>query len=142
MAKTLKSVTGKRPRCQYCDKELVPDTSTVELTGHLSEAPVRGDLCALSLLSPRPRLQVEASQQLRGRTSHEHLVLAWHLHWLRQSQGRHASVLFPTMWLALPALPAGMPGCESPKTNERTCNANENQTARPASWQVGTHSSP
>jgi hypothetical protein len=39
MPKTLKSVTGERPRCQYCDKELVPDTSTVELTGHLSEAP-------------------------------------------------------------------------------------------------------
>ena len=39
MPKTLKAVTGKRPRCQYCDKELVPDTRTVDLAGHLSEAP-------------------------------------------------------------------------------------------------------
>jgi hypothetical protein len=39
MPKNLKSVTGERPRCQYCDKELVPDSSSVELIGHLSEAP-------------------------------------------------------------------------------------------------------
>ena len=62
MPKTLKSVTGKRPHCQYCDKELVPDTSTVELTGHLAEAPAPVGFLRPVRLSPRPCVQVQAPQ--------------------------------------------------------------------------------
>ena len=39
MTPTLKSLTGERPRCQYCDKPLRPATSTLEFSGHLKEAP-------------------------------------------------------------------------------------------------------
>ena len=52
MANTLKSVTGKRPRCQYCDKDLVPDTSTVELPGHLSQAPGEATFCLITAIDP------------------------------------------------------------------------------------------
>ncbi len=35
----LKQLTHDRPRCQFCEKPLKPDTATVKLTGHLAEAP-------------------------------------------------------------------------------------------------------
>jgi hypothetical protein len=44
--RTLKAVTGERPRCQCCDKPLRPDTSTVELPGHLAEAPAEATFLA------------------------------------------------------------------------------------------------
>ncbi len=52
MPKTLKSVTGKRPRCQHCDKELVPETSTVELAGHLAEAPAQASFAPYHCYHP------------------------------------------------------------------------------------------
>jgi len=39
MPRTLKAITGERHRCQSCAKPLRPDTSAVELSGHLEEAP-------------------------------------------------------------------------------------------------------
>ena len=38
MHRTLKAITGGRPRCEYCDKPLRPWTDTVEVFGHLDEA--------------------------------------------------------------------------------------------------------
>ena len=52
MPETLKSVTGKRPRCQHCDKELVPETSTVELAGHLAEAPAQASFAPYHCYHP------------------------------------------------------------------------------------------
>lgn len=52
MPRTLKSVTGRGPRCQYCDKELVPDTSTVELAGHLAEAPAQATFAPYHCYQP------------------------------------------------------------------------------------------
>jgi len=39
MPRTLKEITGERPRCQFCDKPLRPYTDTVEVFGNLDEAP-------------------------------------------------------------------------------------------------------
>ena len=55
MPNPLKSVTGERPRCQFCDKPLRPNTDTVEVYGHLDEAPDQETLPSLD--SPYLSLQ-------------------------------------------------------------------------------------
>jgi hypothetical protein len=47
MPRTLKAITGERPRCQYCDKPLRPTTDTIEVFGHLDEAPDQETLPSL-----------------------------------------------------------------------------------------------
>ena len=49
---TLRQITGERPRCQYCGKNLRPRTSEVEVMGHITTAPTCEEL--LTMPTPRP----------------------------------------------------------------------------------------
>jgi hypothetical protein len=49
---TLKQIAGKRPRCQYCDKELKPVTCTVEVVEHLTTLPTADELLGMSQPNP------------------------------------------------------------------------------------------
>ncbi len=49
---TLRQITGERPRCQYCGKDLKPTTSEVEVMGHIATAPTSEEL--LTMPTPQP----------------------------------------------------------------------------------------
>ena len=49
---TLRQITGERPRCQYCNKELRPVTEYVEVGGHITSVPTVDEL--RQILQPRP----------------------------------------------------------------------------------------
>jgi hypothetical protein len=49
---TLRQITGERPRCQYCGKDLTPTTSEVEVMGHITTAPMCDEL--LKMATPQP----------------------------------------------------------------------------------------
>jgi hypothetical protein len=49
---TLKQITGDRPRCQYCGKDLKPLTCTVEVTGHICTPPTTDEL--IQMPQPKP----------------------------------------------------------------------------------------
>jgi hypothetical protein len=49
---TLKQITGERPRCQYCGKELKPLTCTVEVAGHTCTPPTTDEL--IQMPQPKP----------------------------------------------------------------------------------------
>jgi hypothetical protein len=48
---SLRRITGERPHCQYCGKDLRPTTSDVEVMGHITTAPTCEELLAM----PTPR---------------------------------------------------------------------------------------
>jgi hypothetical protein len=49
---TLKQLTGERPHCQYCGKELRPVTCTVEVTGYITEPPTVDELIQMAQPGP------------------------------------------------------------------------------------------
>jgi len=49
---TLKQITGERPRCQFCGKDLKPETCSIELKDHITEPPETEEL--LRMPQPRP----------------------------------------------------------------------------------------
>jgi hypothetical protein len=49
--RSLKQITGDRQRCQYCNKPLKPQTSLLELAGHLDGPP---DVQDLAQTAPMP----------------------------------------------------------------------------------------
>jgi hypothetical protein len=51
MRRTLKSITGERSRCQYCDRTLKPTTDHFEVLGHLMDVPTAEQLGEL----PQPK---------------------------------------------------------------------------------------
>jgi len=65
MPRTLKAIAGERPRCQFCDKPLRPDTSTVELAGHLQEAPWDRD-CEGGTWNPDKEWKVDTIEYVAG----------------------------------------------------------------------------
>jgi hypothetical protein len=48
----LAKVTGERPKCQNCHKPLSPRTHSVEIVGHVGQAPSAGELAVLE--QPHP----------------------------------------------------------------------------------------
>jgi hypothetical protein len=48
----LAKVTGERPKCQNCHKPLSPRTHSVEIVGHVNQAPSAGELAVLK--QPHP----------------------------------------------------------------------------------------
>jgi hypothetical protein len=43
MPRTLKAITGERPRCQFCDKPLRPNTWWFDVRGHITEPPLTAE---------------------------------------------------------------------------------------------------
>jgi hypothetical protein len=85
--KALKSVTGKRSRCQYCDKDLVPGTNRVgDRTPCRGSGP--GGILGPIRVSTPPRVQFQARNQLgrwfgiigpdRSRDLTDEQLYAWH----------------------------------------------------------------
>jgi hypothetical protein len=52
MARTLKAITGERPRCQYCGKDVQPRTHRVLVLGHLTQVPTIEELRTLPQPEP------------------------------------------------------------------------------------------
>jgi hypothetical protein len=52
MQRTLKAITGERPRCQYCGKAVQPRTRQVLVLGHLTQVPTIEGLRTLA--QPQP----------------------------------------------------------------------------------------
>jgi hypothetical protein len=66
MPRSLKTLTGERPRCQYCDKPLRPATSTLELSGHLDEPPEEKRVAAGIRYSPHRIFRFQHGTNING----------------------------------------------------------------------------
>ena len=56
MSRTLKELTGERPRCQYCGKEVKPRNQRVRCSGTSPKCPRRSRSCA-RCSSPSPTIR-------------------------------------------------------------------------------------
>ena len=92
MPRTLKALTGERPRCQYCDKPLRPATSTLELS-RTPERELRTQSRGRNFVMPETVFSGSstgpASRANQSRTCRS----ARHIRGLRHRQGRHQAVL-------------------------------------------------
>jgi hypothetical protein len=73
---TLMQITGDRPLCQYCNKPLKPQTSQLELAGHLDGPPDAQDLAQTapmpnSFWTPELALKNGYAPELVFRLRHE-----------------------------------------------------------------------
>jgi hypothetical protein len=59
MPRTLKAITGERPRCQYCGKGVQPRTHRVLVLGHMTEVPTIEELRTL----PQPELHYPSVEE-------------------------------------------------------------------------------
>jgi hypothetical protein len=74
--RSLKQITGDRLRCQYCNKPLKPQTSLLEVAGHLDGPPDAQELAQTgpmhnSFWTPEPALKNGYAPELVFRLRHE-----------------------------------------------------------------------
>jgi hypothetical protein len=79
--KTLKQITGDRLLCQYCNKPLKPQTSLLELAGHL-DGP--RDVPELAHIAPMPNSFWTPERALKNGYEPELIFRLRHEHWNEQ----------------------------------------------------------
>jgi hypothetical protein len=60
---TLTQITGERPRCQYCRKELTPRTQYVRVDGHITSPPTTDELLTMNCNGPSRLAAKEAIER-------------------------------------------------------------------------------
>ena len=79
--KSLKQITGERARCQYCNKPLKPQTSLLELAGHLDRPPDAEDVAQAA---PMPNSVWTPERALKNGYAPELVFRLRHDEWNKQ----------------------------------------------------------